>query len=64
MNSPSWFRGTENCLLLKVVVDFNGWPFPPFEEDIRPTNSFGFDDLTAGINLKLNVLKAKKPLGK
>ena len=38
-------------LLSDGIVEFYGWPFPPFEEDRRPINGFAFDDFTARINL-------------
>jgi hypothetical protein len=49
-------------LLSEGVVEFYGWPFPPFEENCRPTNGFAFDDFTARINLNPKVLEAQKPL--
>ena len=44
------------------IVEFFGWPFPPFEENGRPINGFAFDDFTARINLNPNVLKAQRDL--
>ena len=38
-------------LLSEGIVEFYGLPFPPFEENSRPINSFTFDDFTARINL-------------
>jgi len=62
MNSPACFQGMGHYLLSEGVVEFYGWPFPPFEENCRPTNGFAFDDFTARINLNPKVLEAQKPL--
>jgi RimJ/RimL family protein N-acetyltransferase len=50
MNSPAGFQGMGHYLLSDGIVEFYGWPFPPFEENGRPINSFAFDDFTARIN--------------
>ncbi len=47
-------------LLSDGVVEFYGWPFPPFEENGRPINGFAFDDFTARINFNPNVLEAHR----
>jgi hypothetical protein len=60
MNSPACFEGMGHYLLSEGVVEFYGWPFPPFEENCRPTNGFAFDDFTARINLNPKVLEAQK----
>jgi len=62
MNSPACFQGMGHYLLSEGVVEFYGWPFPPFEENCRPTNGFAFDDFAARINLNPKVLEAQKPL--
>jgi GNAT superfamily N-acetyltransferase len=51
MNSPAGFQGMGHYLLSEGVVEFYGWPFPPFVEKGRPINGFAFDDFTARINL-------------
>ena len=51
MNSPAGFQGMGHYLLSEGIVEFYGWPFPPFEENSRPINGFTFDDFTARINL-------------
>lgn len=51
MNSPAGFEGMGHYLLSDGVVEFYGWPFPPFDENARPVNGFAFDDFTARINL-------------
>jgi RimJ/RimL family protein N-acetyltransferase len=51
MNSPAGFQGMGHYLLSDGIVEFYGWPFPPFEENGRPINGFAFDDFTARINL-------------
>ena len=51
MNSPAGFQGMGHYLLSEGIVEFYGWPFPPFEENGRPINGFAFDDFTARINL-------------
>lgn len=61
MNNPASFPGMSHYLLSEGVVEFYAWPFPPFEENCRPTNSFAFDDFTARINLNPKVLEAQKP---
>ena len=43
--------GGGNFTVVSGVVEFYGWPFPPFEENSRPINGFTFDDFTARINL-------------
>ena len=62
MNSPACFQGMGHYLLSEGVVEFYGWPFPPFNEDNPPTNGFAFDDFTARINLNPKVLEAQKSL--
>lgn len=62
MNSPAGFQGMGHYLLSDGIVEFYGWPFPPFEENGRPTNGFAFDDFTARINLNPNVLEAQRDL--
>jgi len=62
MNSPACFQGMGHYLLSEGVVEFYSWPFPPFEENGRPTNGFAFDDFTARINLNPNVLEAQRDL--
>ncbi|GDX24708.1 hypothetical protein LBMAG10_13730 [Actinomycetes bacterium] len=51
MNSPAGFQGMGHYLVSDGIVEFYGWPFPPFEENGRPINGFAFDDFTARINL-------------
>ena len=51
MNSPAGFQGMGHYLLSDGIVEFYGWPFPPFEENGRSINGFAFDDFTARINL-------------
>lgn len=51
MNTPAGFQGMGHYLLSEGIVEFYGWPFPPFEENSRPINGFTFDDFTARINL-------------
>ena len=51
MNSPAGFQGMGHYLLSEGIVEFYGWPFPPFEENGRSINGFAFDDFTARINL-------------
>jgi len=51
MNSPAGFQGLGHYLLSEGIVEFYGWPFPPFEENGRSINGFAFDDFTARINL-------------
>jgi len=55
-------EGLSILLLSEGVVEFYSWPFPPFEENGRPTNGFAFDDFTARINLNPNVLEAQRDL--
>lgn len=62
INTPAGFQGMGHYLLSDGIVEFFGWPFPPFEENDRPTNSFAFDDFTARINLNLNVLEPQRSL--
>ena len=62
MNNLACFPGMGHYLLSEGVVEFYGWPFPPFEENSRPTNGFAFDDFTARINLNPKVLEAQKTL--
>jgi RimJ/RimL family protein N-acetyltransferase len=62
MNTPAGFQGMGHYLLSDGIVEFFGWPFPPFEENGRPTNGFAFDDFTARINMNPNVLEAQRPL--
>ena len=62
MNSPACFQGMGHYLLSEGVVEFYSWPFPPFDENSRPTNGFAFDDFTARINLNPNVLEAQRDL--
>ncbi len=50
MNSPAGFQGMGHYLLSDGIVEFYGWPFPPFEENGRSINGFAFDDFTARIN--------------
>ena len=61
MNSPACFQGMGHYLLSDGVVEFDAWPFPPFEEDKRPTNRFAFEDFTARIYLSLKGLEAQEP---
>jgi len=51
MNSPAGFQGMGHYLLSEGIVEFYGWPFPPFEENGRSINGFAFDDFTARTNL-------------
>ena len=51
MNSPAGFQGMGHYLLSDGIVEFYGWPFPPFEENGRSINGFAFADFTARINL-------------
>ena len=51
MNSPAGFQGMGHYLVSDGIVEFYGWPFPPFEENGRSINGFAFDDFTARINL-------------
>jgi RimJ/RimL family protein N-acetyltransferase len=62
MNTPAGFQGMGHYLLSDGVVEFYGWPFPPFEETGRPINGFAFDDFTARINFNPNVLEAQRSL--
>jgi RimJ/RimL family protein N-acetyltransferase len=62
MNSPACFQGMGHYLLSDGVVEFYGWPFPPFDENHQPVNGYAFDDFTARINLNSKVLEAQKPL--
>ena len=62
MNSPAGFQGMGHYLLSDGVVEFFGWPFPPFEENSRAINGFAFDDFTARINFNPNVLEAQRSL--
>jgi RimJ/RimL family protein N-acetyltransferase len=63
MNTPAGFAGMGHYLLSDGVVEFYGWPFPPFEENGRPVNGFAFDDFTARINFSPNVLEGHRSSG-
>ena len=54
MNNPAGMTGMNHYLMSDSLVEFFAWPFPPFNEDGRPTNGFAFDDFTSRINLNPN----------
>ena len=58
MNSPAGMSGFGHYLNSDSVVEFYSWPFPPFQEDGKPVNSFAFDDFTSRINLNPRALES------
>lgn len=60
MNSPAGMAGMGHYLNSDSVVEFFSWPFPLFDESLKPTNPWVFDDFCARINFGPRAMEAQK----
>lgn len=59
INNPCTYSGMQMYLASENVVEFFGWPFPYFDENQPPINSYTFEDFLARVNFSPKVIEAQ-----